>query len=181
ARRQWNQVEIDEGLALVRSAAAASDAGPYTAQAAIAAVHAQAPTAAATDWRQIASLYLLLQRLQPSPVIDLNHAVAVAMTDGPEAGLRLLDGIESSGTLPRYHLLPGARGELLRRLGRSPEAADAYRAALALVRLEPERRFLERRLAELAAPPPEAARLARGGGRCGGGGGRVGFSRPCVP
>jgi RNA polymerase sigma-70 factor (ECF subfamily) len=154
-RRQWNQVEIDEGLALVRSAAAASDAGPYTTQAAIAAVHAQAPTAAATDWRQIASLYELLQRLQPSPVIDLNHAVAVAMTDGPEAGLRLLDGIESSGTLPRYHLLPAARGELLRRLGRSPEAADAYRAALALVRLEPERRFLERRLAELAATPKE--------------------------
>jgi RNA polymerase sigma-70 factor (ECF subfamily) len=145
-RRQWNQVEIDEGLALVRSAAAASDAGPYTTQAA---------TAAATDWRQIASLYELLQRLQPSPVIDLNHAVAVAMTDGPEAGLRLLDGIESSGTLPRYHLLPAARGELLRRLGRSPEAADAYRAALALVRLEPERRFLERRLAELAATPKE--------------------------
>jgi RNA polymerase sigma-70 factor, ECF subfamily len=154
-RRQWNQAEIREGLALVRSAVAASEAGPYTIQAAIAAVHAQTPTAAATDWRQIASLYLLLQRLQPSPVIDLNHAVAVAMAEGPEAGLRLLDGIESRGSLPRYHLLPAARGELLRRLGRAAEAADAYRAALALVRLEPERRFLERRLAELAATSKE--------------------------
>ena len=150
-RHQWNQAEIREGLALVGSEVAASEAGPYSIQAAIAAAHAQAPTAADTDWRQIASLYQLLQRLQPSPVVDLNHAVAVAMADGAEAGLRLLDGIESSGSLPRYHLLPAARGELLRRLGRSLEAADAYRAALALVRLEPERRFLERRLAELAA------------------------------
>jgi RNA polymerase sigma-70 factor (ECF subfamily) len=123
--------------------------GPYTIQAAIAAVHARAPTPADTDWRQIVALYQLLLRLQPGPVVELNHAVAVSMTDGPEHGLVLLDRIEVAGGLPRYHLLPAARGELLRRLGRNAEAADAYRAALELVRLEPERRFLERRLAEV--------------------------------
>ncbi|HXS25304.1 MAG TPA: RNA polymerase sigma factor [Gemmatimonadales bacterium] len=148
-RRQWNQAEIREGLELVNVAIGSSRVGPYTIQAAIAAVHARAPTPADTDWRQIVALYQLLLRLQPGPVVELNHAVAVSMTDGPEHGLVLLDRIEATGGLPRYHLLPAARGELLRRLGRNPEAADAYRAALELVRLEPERRFLERRLAEV--------------------------------
>ena len=148
-RRRWNHTAIAEGLRLVEAALTSGRAGPYAIQAAIAALHAQAPAPADTDWRQIAALYQLLLRLQPSPVIELNHAVAVAMVDGPERGLLLLDAIEARGGLQRYHLLPAARGELLRQLGRRAEAAVAYRAALALVRLEPERRFLERRLAEV--------------------------------
>jgi RNA polymerase sigma-70 factor (ECF subfamily) len=148
-RTRWNQAEIREGLELVENALGSGPAGFYGIQAAIAAAHALAATPDATDWARIAALYQLLRGVRPSPVIELNHAVAVAMAEGPESGLRLLDRIEASGSLPRYHLLPAARGELLRRLGRTGEAAAAYRAALVLVRLEPERRFLERRLAQV--------------------------------
>jgi len=111
-------------------------------------LHAQAPSAEATDWRQIAALYGLLARIQPSPVIELNRAVAVAMADGPERGLRLIDELATRGGLEGYHLLPAARADLCRRLGRFAEAAADYRAALALATSEPERRFLAHRLAE---------------------------------
>ena len=120
-------------------------AGPYALQAAIAGVHAQADAAEQTDWRRIASLYAVLLRVNPTPVIALNHAVAVAMADGPEAGLRLIDCLTARETLPGYHLLPAARADSLRRLGRREEAADAYRAALSLVSNDADRRFLEQR------------------------------------
>ena len=123
----------------------------YALEAAIAGIHAVAPSAEATDWRQIAGLYAVLERLAPSPVVELNRAVAVAMVDGPEAGLRLLDALAGRGELAGYHLLPAARADLLRRLGRRTEAAAAYREALDLVTNAPERRFLARRLAEVAA------------------------------
>jgi RNA polymerase sigma-70 factor (ECF subfamily) len=123
--------------------------GPYTLQAAIAAVHAEAPNAAATDWAQIVGLYGLLARVQPSPVVELNHAVAVAMRDDPLAGLELIDQILTRGDLADYHLAHSARADLCRRLGRTAEARASYQKALALSRLEPERRFLERRLREL--------------------------------
>jgi RNA polymerase sigma-70 factor (ECF subfamily) len=124
-------------------------AGPYALQAAIAALHAEAPDAAQTDWPQIAALYHVLVRVAPTPVVELNRAVAVAMTFGPAQGLALIDALAARGELGGYHLLPAARADLLRRLGRRDEAAAAYRAALALVSLGPERRFLERRLLEL--------------------------------
>jgi RNA polymerase sigma-70 factor (ECF subfamily) len=122
-------------------------------QAAIAALHAEAADAAATDWPQIAALYELLLRLDPNPVIELNRAAAVAMRDGPGSGLVLIDAILQRGDLADYHPAHAARADLLQRLGRTGEAADAYRRALALVRLAPERRFIERRLAALPAAP----------------------------
>lgn len=148
-RSRWDRALIAEGLALVERALASRRFGPYTLQAAIAAVHAEAATAAATDWAQIVALYDVLARVDPTPVVALNRAAAVAMRDGPEAGLALIDGILAGGDLTDYHLAHSARGELFRRLGRLAEARDAYRRALGLARLEPERRFLEKRLAAL--------------------------------
>jgi RNA polymerase sigma-70 factor (ECF subfamily) len=149
-RSLWDRGQIAEGLALVERALASRRFGPYTIQAAIAAVHAEAPTAAATDWVQIVGLYDVLARLAPSPVVELNRAVAVAMRDGPEAGLTLVDAILARGDLQGYHLAHSARADLCRRLGRTADARAAYRRALELARQEPERRFLERRLRELA-------------------------------
>ncbi|MCI0363620.1 MAG: hypothetical protein L0219_07030, partial [Phycisphaerales bacterium] len=149
-RSLWNRDQIAEGLALVERAVASRRFGPYTLQAAIAAVHAAAPSAAATEWNQIVALYSLLMRAEPSPVIELNLAVAVAMRDGPAAGLALIDAILERGDLAEYHLLHSARAELCRRLGNASEARAAYRRALALTQQEPERRFLERRLSELS-------------------------------
>ena len=148
-RSLWSRAQIEEGSALVEQAIALRRFGPYALQAAIAAVHATALTAADTDWSEIAALYDLLARIQPSPVVDLNRAVAVAMRDGPAAGLALLDEILARGDLADYHLAHSARGELCRRLDRPEEARVAYRKALSLARQEPERRFLSRRLAEL--------------------------------
>src|SRR6267142_1516051 len=152
-RVRWDRVEIDEGAALVEDAlrGAGRPPGPYALQAAIAAVHAQASTAAATDWRQIAALYGMLARVHPTPVVELNRAVAVAMSGGLERGLALVDGLDQRGELAGYHLLPVARAELLRRLGRHAEAADSYRRALALVSNEAERRHLGKRLREIAS------------------------------
>jgi RNA polymerase sigma-70 factor (ECF subfamily) len=148
-RSLWNRDLIKEGSALVERALTSRRFGPYTLQAAIAAVHAEAPNAAATDWAQIAGLYDVLMRGAPSPVVELNRAVAVAMRDGPEAGLALIDAILSRGDLEDYHLAHSARADLCRRLGRTAEARASYERALGLTRLEPERRFLERRLDEL--------------------------------
>jgi len=148
-RARWDRAQIAEGIARVEAALKGGRAGPYALQAAIAALHAEAPDAARTDWPQIAALYHVLVRVAPTPVVELNRAVAVAMTFGPAQGLALIDALAARGELSGYHLLPAARADLLRRLGRRDEAAAAYRAALALVSLEPERRFLERRLREL--------------------------------
>jgi RNA polymerase sigma-70 factor (ECF subfamily) len=148
-RSTWNREQIAEGVSLVRRALRSQQAGPYTIQAAIAAVHAEAPTAAATDWGQIAGLYGLLLRIEPSPVIELNRAVAIAMRDGPAAGLQLIDGILARGELTDFHLAHSARAELCRRLGQTADAKAAYERAIALARQEPERRFLETRLADL--------------------------------
>ncbi len=148
-RSRWNRALIAEGTALVERALVSGRAGPYALQAAIAAVHGEAPTAAATDWAQIVALYDLLLELDPSPVVALNRAVAVAMHDGPEAGLAAVDTLLARGELADYHLAHAARADLCRRLGRTEEARAAYRRALELVRQAPERRFLERRLAEL--------------------------------
>jgi RNA polymerase sigma-70 factor (ECF subfamily) len=148
-RSLWNRDQIAEGSALVERALSSRRFGPYTLQAAIAAVHAQAPAAAATDWAQIVGLYDVLMRIDPSPVVELNRAVAVAMRDGPVAGLGLIDTILARGDLGDYHLAHSARADLCRRLGRTAEARVAYERALDLTRQEPERRFLERRLREL--------------------------------
>ena len=148
-RLLWNRDQIAEGLALVEQALAARQVGPYTIQAAIAAVHANASNAAATDWARIVVLYDLLARAEPSPVVELNRAVAVAMRDGPSAGLPLIDAILGRGDLSDYHLAHAARADLCRRLGRRAEARASYERALSLTEQEPERRFLERRLAEL--------------------------------
>jgi RNA polymerase sigma-70 factor (ECF subfamily) len=148
-RALWNRAQIAEGVELVERALASRRIGPYTLQAAIAAVHAQAPTAAATDWGQIVALYDVLVRADPSPVVELNRAAAVAMRDGPAAGLALIDAIMARGDLADYHLAHSARADLHRRLGQTEEARAAYRRALDLARQEPERRFLERRLREL--------------------------------
>jgi len=150
-RSRWNRTLIAEGTALVERALLSGRAGPYALQSAIAAVHAEAPTAAATDWAQIVALYDLLLRLDPSPVAELNRAVALAMRDGPAAGLAAVDAILARGELADYHLAHAARADLCRRLGRIDEARTAYRRALELVRQASERRFLERRLAELSA------------------------------
>ena len=148
-RSLWNQAQIAEGSALVGRALSSRRIGPYTLQAAIAAVHAQAPAAAATDWSQIVGLYDVLMRADPSPVIELNRAAAVSMRDGPLVGLVLIDAILARGDLADYHLAHSARADLYRRLGRATEARAAYARALELTRQEPERRFLERRLREL--------------------------------
>src|SRR6266511_3347983 len=149
-RSRWNREQIAEGVALVDRALASRRFGPYTLQAAIAAVHAEAPNVAATGWAQIVELYDLLAQAVPSPVVELNRAVAVAMRDGPEAGLALIDALLSSGELADYHLAHAARADLCRRLGRTAEARASYERALGLTKQEPERRFLERRLAELS-------------------------------
>ena len=148
-RALWNREMIAEGRALVERALSSRRFGSYTLQAAISAVHAAAVSAAATDWAQIVALYELLARVEPSPVVELNRAVAVAMRDGPEAGLALIDAILARGELADYRLAHAARADLCRRLGRSAEARASYERALALTRGEPERRFLQRRLAEL--------------------------------
>jgi RNA polymerase sigma-70 factor, ECF subfamily len=148
-RALWDRGQIAEGTALVESALASRRFGPYTLQAAIAALHANAPTAAATDWPQITALYDLLMGVDPSPVVELNRAVAVAMRDGPHAGLALMDAILARGDLVDYHLAYSARAELCRRLGRLEEARTSYETALGLARQEPERRFLEQRLRDL--------------------------------
>jgi len=148
-RALWNRPQIEEGAALVERALGSRRFGPYTLQAAIAAVHARADTAAATDWAQIVGLYDVLLRADPSPVIELNRAAAVAMRDGPAAGLALVDAILARGDLTDYHLAHSARADFYRRLGRRAEAETSYRKAIGLARLEPERRFLERRLGEL--------------------------------
>jgi RNA polymerase sigma-70 factor (ECF subfamily) len=158
-RTRWDRAQIAEGLRRVDEALHGRRSGPYVLQAAIAALHAEAPDAASTDWRQIAALYAVLIRIAPSPVVELNRAVAVAMAFGPAHGLVLVEALAERGVLRGYHLLPAARADLLRRLGRLPEAAAQYRAALALTALGPERRFLERRLSETAsadAGPPHA-------------------------
>ena len=148
-RSLWNRDQIAEGTALVERALLSRRFGPYTLQAAIAAVHAEAPTAAATDWAQIVGLYDVLARTDPSPVVELNRAVAVAMRDGPLAGLALIDVILARGDLWDYHLAHSARADLCRRLGRTAEARASYERALSLTRQEPQRRFLQRRLDEL--------------------------------
>jgi len=152
-RTRWDRAQSDEGAALAATAlrAEGQPPGSYSLQAAIAAIHAQAPTAAATDWRQIAALYGVLARVHPSPVVALNRAVAVAMSGGLDRGLALVDELDRLGELAEYHLLPVARAELLRRLGRHAEAAESYRRALALVSNEAERRHLEKRLREIAS------------------------------
>ena len=148
-RALWNRDQIAEGISLTENALASRRFGAYTLQAAIAAVHADASIAASTDWRQITALYDRLLRIQPSPVVELNRAVAVAMCEGPEKGLRLIDDLLERGELANYHLAHSARAELCRRLGRIPEARTSYEKALSLVRQEPERRFLAGRLREL--------------------------------
>jgi RNA polymerase sigma-70 factor (ECF subfamily) len=149
-RSLWNRDHIAEGLALVERALLSRRFGPYTLQAAISGVHAQAPDAAATNWAEIVGLYDALARLDPSPVVELNRAVAVAMRDGPLAGLNLVDAILAQGDLKDYHLAHSARADLCRRLGRTADARASYERALRLTRQEPERRFLERRLRELS-------------------------------
>lgn len=148
-RTLWNRTQIEEGSQLVLRTLAARQFGPYTLQAAIAAVHAEAASAAATDWTEIVGLYDVLLRGSPSPVIELNRAVAVAMRDGPAAGLQLIDAIFARGELTDYHLAHSARADLCRRLGHNDDARAAYRRALELTQQEPEQRFLRRRMAEL--------------------------------
>jgi RNA polymerase sigma-70 factor (ECF subfamily) len=150
-RSRWDGASIAEGAALVERAITSRRFGPYTLQAAIAAVHAEAVTADATDWRQIVALYDVLLRADGSAVVALNRGVAVAMRDGPAAGLAIIDDLLAAGDLSTYHLTHSARADLCRRLGRIDDARDSYTRALELVKQEPERRFLERRLEELAA------------------------------
>jgi len=154
-RSRWNREQIVEGVALVERALESRRFGPYTLQAAIAAVHSEAANAASTDWPQIVALYTELARLEPSPVVELNRAVAVAMRDGPEAGLVLIDAVFARGELTDYHLAHSARADLCRRLGQKTEASSAYERALALTRLAPERQFLEQRLRELDDHGPQ--------------------------
>ena len=149
-RGLWDHKQIAEGLALVdRALRAPAPPSPYAVQAAIAALHARAPRHDAIDWPQIVGLYEVLLRLHPSPVVELNHAAAVSMVDGPARALDLIDALAARGGLDDYHLLPAVRADLLRRLGRRDEARQAYRSALGHAKLEPERRLLARRLAEL--------------------------------
>ena len=149
-RTLWDRPQIEEGVELVERALASHRFGPYTLQAAIAAVHAEASSASATDWAQIVGLYDVLLRADPSPVIELNRAAAIAMRDGPEAGLALIDAILVRGDLTDYHLAHAARGDLCRRLGRTDQAIAAYQRALELATQEPERRFISRRLKDLS-------------------------------
>src|SRR5213083_1127176 len=147
-RRRWNHEQIAEALPLVEEALRGG-AGPFALQAAIAALHCQAPRAEDTDWPQIVRLYDVLERLQPSPIVSLNRAAAVAMVEGPRPALALIEALAAAGDLDRYHLLHAARADLLRRIGSSAEAAKSYARALALVTNDAERRFLERRLREV--------------------------------
>ncbi|MGE5097487.1 MAG: RNA polymerase sigma factor [Betaproteobacteria bacterium] len=149
-RSLWNRGQIADAVKLVEAALAAGPAGPYAIQAAIAAVHAEAPGAEATDWREIVALYDVLLAMEPSPVVELNRAVAIAMRDGPAAGLALVDAILARGDLADYHLAHAARADLARRLGRTEEARASYEKAMALTAQPSERRFLARRLMELA-------------------------------
>lgn len=149
-RSLWSRDQILEGVSLAEQALSSSPVGPYTIQAAIGAVHAQAASAAATDWAQIVALYDVLIRAQPSPVIELNRAVAVAMRDGPSVGLVLIDALLARGDLENYHLAHAAHADLCRRLGKTKEARVSYERALTLIQQEPERRFLARRLSELS-------------------------------
>jgi RNA polymerase sigma-70 factor (ECF subfamily) len=151
-RARWDTDAIDEGCDLLEAALRRGRAGPYQVQAAVAACHATAADAGATDWVEIAALYGELARMVPSPVVELNRAVAVAMVDGPEAGLSIVAALEASGALAGYHLLHATRADLLRRLNRGTEAAAAYRDALELATSGAERRYLERRLAEVSDP-----------------------------
>jgi len=153
-RSAWNHAQITEGAALCERALRRRRAGPFQLQAAIAACHATAPTAADTDWPQIVGLYAELARITPSPIVDLNRAVAIGMADGPEAALPLVDAIADSGRLDGYYLLPATRADLLRRAGREQESVAGYRAALELAPTEAERRFLRRRISTIAAPHP---------------------------
>jgi RNA polymerase sigma-70 factor (ECF subfamily) len=155
-RALWNRAQIADGLALVERALYSRRFGPFTLQAAIAAVHAEAKDAAATDWRQIVGIYDVLLRVEPSPVVELNRAAAVAMRDGAAAGLGLVDAILARGDLASYAPAHAARADLCRRLGHTRDAADAYTRAIALTHQEPERRFFERRLRELSRPEPGA-------------------------
>jgi len=148
-RALWNREQIAEGVGLVEKALSSRRFGPYTLQAAIAAVHAEAESTAATDWRQIVGLYNQLVRIQPSPVAYLNRAVAIAMCDGPEAGLKHIDAVMEHGELANYYLAHSARAELYRRLGRTAEARVSYERALALTQQEPERQFLQERIRQL--------------------------------
>ncbi|HXB46926.1 MAG TPA: RNA polymerase sigma factor [Streptosporangiaceae bacterium] len=149
-RSRWDPAKVAEGIRLLEAALRRQRAGPYQLQAAIAACHAEASQAGDTDWAQIALLYGELRRFVPSPVVDLNRAVAVAMAEGPEAGLALVDELAADGGLSGYYLLPATRADLLRRLNRGPEAVESYRAALKLAPTEPERRYLAKRLAEVS-------------------------------
>jgi RNA polymerase sigma-70 factor (ECF subfamily) len=149
-RSRWDRARISEGELALAGAAQLRRPGPYQVQAAIVAVHASALTPAATDWPQICLLYEALLRMRPSPVVELNRAAAVAMRDGPAAGLALMDELRPAGVLDGYHLYHSARADLLRRLARNGEAAEAYRRALQTVTNPTERRFLERRLGEVA-------------------------------
>ncbi|HMI49675.1 MAG TPA: DUF6596 domain-containing protein, partial [Gemmatimonadaceae bacterium] len=153
-RSLWDRAQIEEGVDLVERALASHRFGPYTLQAAIAAVHAESSSASATDWPQIVGLYDVLLRTDPSPVVELNRAAAVAMRDGPEAGLALIDAILVRGDLSDYHLAHAARGDLYRRLGSAVDAIAAYERALELATQEPERRFITRRLDELRLTSP---------------------------
>lgn len=148
-RSLWNKEEIAEGISLTESALRSRRFGAYTLQAAIAAVHAESSSAASTDWREIKLLYDRLLQVQPSLVVELNRAVAVAMCEGPEQGLRLINGLLAREELSNYHLAHSAHADLCRRLGRIPEARASYEKALALAQQEPERRFLARRLRDL--------------------------------
>ncbi|CAG0964899.1 hypothetical protein GPROT1_01098 [Gammaproteobacteria bacterium] len=148
-RTLWNRAQIEEGRRLVERALTSGRVGPYALQAAIAAIHAEAPEAGQTDWRQITGLYDVLMRTAPTPVVELNRAVAVAMRDGPAAGVRLIDDILARGDLAEYHLAHSARADLLRRRGRTADAVASYEVALTLAGQAPEQRFLQRRLADL--------------------------------
>jgi RNA polymerase sigma-70 factor (ECF subfamily) len=148
-RSLWNREQIAEGVALVEKALNSRRFGPYTLQAAIAAVHAEAESVAATDWRQIVAIYDQLVRIQPSPVVHLNRAVAIAMRDGPEAGLAHIDAVLEHGELANYYLAHAARADMCRRLGRTAEARSSYEKALALTQQEPERQFLRERIRQL--------------------------------
>jgi RNA polymerase sigma-70 factor (ECF subfamily) len=148
-RSLWNREQIAAGVALLNKALSSRRFGPYTLQAAIAAVHAEAESVAATDWRQIVAIYDQLVRIQPSPVVHLNRAVAIAMRDGPAAGLRHIDAVLKHGELANYYLAHSVRADMYRRLGRTAEARSSYEKALALTQQEPERHFLEERIRQL--------------------------------
>jgi RNA polymerase sigma-70 factor, ECF subfamily len=148
-RALWDRAQIAEGIVLVEKSLTSHRFGSYTLQAAIAAVHAEADSAATTDWRQIVMLYNRLAQIQPSPVVELNRAVAIAMCEGPEAGLTLIEGLLARGEMANYHLAHSARADLCRRLGKTAEARSSYQKALTLTQQEPERRFLEERLRHL--------------------------------